>query len=158
MKILALFSLMTLGRWAYAICPPTGPVLPPPVIDPSVFSDLKPALDSLSNAKSVPWNTTTHSFSVTGTSKTGTVFSYHYTAPLKNATGKQMVDGDTIYRVASVTKVFTVLAVLLERQLNLDDPITAYVEEFNQPGWEDVTLRMLCSQISNIPRNASCTF
>ena len=42
-------------------------------------------------------------------SATSKSLQYHYTASNLNPNGTSKVDGDTIYRVASVTKLFTVL-------------------------------------------------
>lgn len=40
---------------------------------------------------------------------------YHYTSPqVKKGNGPKDVDGDTIYRMASIIKLFTVLVGLLE--------------------------------------------
>ncbi|KAL3484990.1 beta-lactamase/transpeptidase-like protein [Aspergillus germanicus] len=72
---------------------------------------------------------------------------------MKNESGVQHVDGDTVYTIASITKVFTVLAVWLEAKMNLDDPIGRYVHELNNSDWADVTLRLLTSQLAAIPRN-----
>jgi CubicO group peptidase (beta-lactamase class C family) len=107
----------------------------------------------IANSKNNSWNSSTNSFSVVATSPEQTFFRYHYTAPLRNNSGVDKVDGDTVYRVASVTKVFTVLAIWLEERMNLDDLIGKYVKELDIPGWEDVTLRLLTSQMAAIPRD-----
>jgi CubicO group peptidase (beta-lactamase class C family) len=99
------------------------------------------------------WNSTINSFSVMATSAEETFFTYHHTAPMNNESSVQNVDGNTVYAIASITKVFTVLAVWLEGRMNLDDPIGKYVQELNNSDWEDVTLRLLTSQIAAVPRN-----
>ncbi|KAM5349033.1 hypothetical protein ACJ41O_008856 [Fusarium nematophilum] len=138
---------------AHALCPPTGPVLPPPKIpsDGNLTSSLNQILKDL--AKSGIWNTTTTSFSVEITSTEETFFTYHHTAPKLNTSGVDKVDGETIYRVASVTKVITTLALLLQDGLSLDDPIAKYVPELREiDRYKDVTLRMLASQLSGMHR------
>lgn len=75
------------------------------------------------------------------TSLNHTFFTYHYTALVRNKSGVDKVDGNTIYRAASVTKVFTILAIMLEEKINLDDLIGKYVKELDVPEWKDVTLR-----------------
>lgn len=94
---------------------------------------------------------------------------YHYTSE-EVATGKGVdeVDGNSIYRVASISKLFSVYAgmlLLTEEQWN--QPITDFVPGLSKSSlinptndpihhirWEDVTLRALASQISGIPRDA----
>ncbi|RSM05370.1 hypothetical protein CDV31_009608 [Fusarium ambrosium] len=139
---------------ADAYCPPTGSVLPPPDIssDGKLTETLNNALRKL--AKSGIWNTTTTSFSIELTSSKENIFSFHHTSPKLNSSGVDKVDGKTIYRVASVTKVFTTLALLLQNGINLDDSITKYVPELSKIAWyKDVTLRMLASQISGVHRD-----
>ncbi|KAL2847845.1 beta-lactamase/transpeptidase-like protein [Aspergillus pseudoustus] len=157
MGFLSLLILIGAGVVASgtAICPPMGPVLPPPHIPRDYdWSNLTRTLDQFVQ-KSVKdgWNNTLNSFSVMATSAEETFFSYHHSAPLKNDSGVQRLDGDTVYAIASITKVFTVLAVWLEDRMSLDDPIGRYVHELNNSEWEDVTLRLLTSQIAAIPRN-----
>ncbi|RMJ16889.1 hypothetical protein CDV36_003502 [Fusarium kuroshium] len=156
--IVKIRSIYLLGAaWlslADAYCPPTGPILPPPNISShgKLTTTLNNTLQKL--AKSGIWNTTTTSFSVELTSSKENVFSFHHTSPRLNSSGVDKVDGKTIYRVASVTKVFTTLALLLQNGINLDDSITKYVPELSKIAWyKDVTLRMLASQISGVHRD-----
>ncbi|PGH03219.1 hypothetical protein AJ79_07414 [Helicocarpus griseus UAMH5409] len=135
-------------------CPPTGPVLPPPSI-PENFAqkELNEVLEHfVKHSSDYGWNATVNSFSVSATSREETFFSNHYTAPLKNDTGVDKVAGDTVYRIASGTKVFTVLAVLLEDRINLEDPIGKYVKELQGEEYGDVTVRLLTNQLAALPR------
>jgi len=138
---------------AAPICPPTGPVLPPPAIPSRLELNLTSILDTISKDASVEWDAKSTSFSITVTSKNSTIFAYHHTAAQKNASGTDIITGDTIYRIASVTKVLTVLAVLLEPRIRLGDPIGQYLPAFTQGQWQNVTVRMLCSQISGVQKN-----
>ncbi|KAJ2935271.1 hypothetical protein H1R20_g1823, partial [Candolleomyces eurysporus] len=76
----------------------------------------------------------------------GVVFEEAYGILKANDTsGKQyVVDRNSIYRIASVTKVFTLFETLLLRErgfLDFDDPVEKYVSEFSPPspsyGWSD---------------------
>ena len=98
------------------------------------------------------WDPNITSFSVMATSPSQTFFSYHHTARVKNETGVKKVGDDTVYMIGSVSKLFTVLAIWLEERVSLDDPIGKYVQEFDIPGWEDVTLRLLTSQMAAVSR------
>ncbi|KFY68082.1 hypothetical protein V497_00022 [Pseudogymnoascus sp. VKM F-4516 (FW-969)] len=95
---------------------------------------------------------------------------FHYTSPeIANApNGTHKVDGDTIYRMASVTKAFTVLAGLLEvNSTDWERPITDFVPTLAEyvkktPGeddpihitqWDKITLSALAAQIAGVPRD-----
>jgi CubicO group peptidase (beta-lactamase class C family) len=61
---------------------------------------------------------------------------------------------DTIYDIASMSKLFTTIVVLqlVERGLvDLDAPVADYVPEFAAAGKEDVTVRMLLTHTSGLP-------
>ena len=75
-----------------------------------------------------------------------------------NSSGVQLVDYNTIFRAASVTKIFTVLAVLLSEDIGIrmGDKIGKFVEELNGDGrWKDTTVGMLASQMSGAPREGT---
>ncbi|ETN45937.1 uncharacterized protein HMPREF1541_00119 [Cyphellophora europaea CBS 101466] len=108
------------------------------------------------------------SFSVSLTSETEDLWSYHHTAEKldPDRPGANPVNGDTFYRVASITKMFTTHALLQQYaagNISLEDPITKYLPELkNGPppteggiDWDGITLRSLASQISGIPRDWS---
>ncbi|KAI9658643.1 MAG: hypothetical protein M1821_002203 [Bathelium mastoideum] len=95
--------------------------------------------------------------------------------------GGKVVDGSTVYRIASCTKVFTVLALLLQEGVNWDDPVTKWIPELrwdrsesvpgegiedlggagqgedqtimNHVQWDSITLRSLASQLSGLARD-----
>ncbi|KAL9079918.1 MAG: hypothetical protein Q9157_001257 [Trypethelium eluteriae] len=143
------------------------------------------------------------SFSIAVTTKEELVYEFHHSAEVQGRAGtgvaidkdlhgheqevlgsrrpgRKIVDGDTAYRIASCTKVFTVLALLLEKDINWDDPVTKWLPELRGPEptpadddygskseleeleeverlinhvhWESITLRSLASQLSGIAR------
>jgi CubicO group peptidase (beta-lactamase class C family) len=102
------------------------------------------------------------SFSIEVTSNTDTLWTYHRSASVhdKDRPGVIEVAGDSQYRIASITKTFTVLALLYQHaagNLSLDDSILSYLPELDGK-WEgslplkDITIRSLASQLSGIPR------
>lgn len=105
------------------------------------------------------------SFSVEITSSKESLWSKHHTARDRNASRPDIpeVNGDALYRIASVTKAFTVLGILYQEKagnISLDDSVDKYITELkeDQKGtlpWKDITLRSLASQLSGIPRD--CT-
>ena len=95
---------------------------------------------------------------------------YHHTGRdvETSNTGVTRVDGDSIYRVASVTKAFTVYLVLIEVGSRFwDRPITDFIPELaeysnvkapnpvNVVDWRSVTLGALAGQIAGIPRDTA---
>jgi CubicO group peptidase (beta-lactamase class C family) len=110
---------------------------------------------------------TATSFSVEITTSKESLWSIHHTARHRNASRPDIpeVNGDALYRIASVTKTFTVLAILYQEKagnLSLDDPVDKYITELrgDQTGtlpWKDITLRSLASQLSGIPRECAFT-
>ncbi|KAF1926683.1 beta-lactamase/transpeptidase-like protein [Didymella exigua CBS 183.55] len=126
---------------------------------------LKHAFTEISNAivnvASAPEFSAT-SFSVEITSSKETLWSKYHTATERNDSRPDIpeVNGDALYRIASITKTFTVLGILYQEKagnLSLDDPVDEYIKELkeDQKGtlpWKDITLRSLASQLSGIPR------
>ena len=110
-------------------------------------------------------------------------FSVHDEAPLwegyhaalnldaVNSTGTREVGGDSLYRLGSLTKVFTVLTWFVEEG---DEywfaPITRFVPELEglaerargdpvrYVNWEEVTVGALAGQMSGIPRDCEFAF
>ncbi|KAK2792956.1 hypothetical protein FQN51_001534 [Onygenales sp. PD_10] len=90
----------------------------------------------------------------------------HYTAPevADNPESADEVDGDTIYRVASITKAFTVLAGMIELDCEgWDRPLSElvpglaeYTRTHSDPvlniQWDKITPRALAAQIAGLPR------
>jgi CubicO group peptidase (beta-lactamase class C family) len=86
-----------------------------------------------------------------------------------NTTGVKKVDADTVYRIGSVTKLFTVLAFLAEAgDKYFNHPITDFVPELaeisakraNTPldnlrtvDWDDINIQSLLAQMSGIERD-----
>ncbi|KAI4689205.1 uncharacterized protein J4E88_002554 [Alternaria novae-zelandiae] len=102
------------------------------------------------------------SFSVEITSSKDTLWSHHHTARERNASRPDIpeVNGDALYRIASITKTFTVLGILYQHaagNLSLDATVNTYLKELGDKSnggipWKDITLRSLASQLSGLPR------
>lgn len=79
-----------------------------------------------------------------------------YGKPSQDST--QTVNGDSVFEIGSVTKVFTatLLADMVERsELSLDDPISKFLPKTVKAPTHDgkeITLRQLSSQVSGLPR------
>lgn len=84
---------------------------------------------------------------------------------LKSKNSSDTIDTSTIFRIASISKVFVVIMVhqMWEKGLitSLDDEFSKYVPEFgiNNPfGKKSITLRQMMSQLSGLPREAPCIY
>lgn len=164
---------------AAANCPPYGPVFPKPKQlrqDPHV----KAALDDLNDlveqyidsSNSSGSDAYSYSFEIFSSQDGESILSHYWTAPnlaTLNSTGVRQVDGNTVYRVGSVTKIFTVLTYLAQvGDSSWNDPITKYVPELVSmaangsgnsiftPDWDSITLGALASQTSGLIRD--CQF
>ena len=99
---------------------------------------------------------------------TAQILQYHHTAAdvQKSNIGVNKVDGDSIYRVDSVSKSFTVYLTLIEIGSRYwDCPITDFVADLadyaektaadalNVVNWKEVTLGALAGQIAGIPHD-----
>ena len=75
------------------------------------------------------------------------------------ARGDVMPTAETVFEIASVTKVFTALALVIlagRRLVQLDDPVRmALPETVRVPSWHgrEITLRQLCLHTSGLPKH-----
>ncbi|KAF2731556.1 beta-lactamase/transpeptidase-like protein [Polyplosphaeria fusca] len=128
-------------------CQPPGPFLPAPVVNLTVPVDNK----TFTEWRLRPWANST-SFAIKASIGGQEIFSYENIAIGYNVSGVRT--GDIQFRVASTTKAFTVLAVLLSKyQIGWDDPITNFVPGLRDNVWKSVTIGMLASQVSGLGKN-----
>ena len=130
----------------------------------SLFSELEESIVKALDTGKAPWNTTVTSFALEVTSADDTLWQAYHTAPLLGdyPDSKTIeVDGTKAFRIASISKVFTVLAILLLQQdgkLSIKDSVVKYIPELaegkNEGGieWGSISLESLASQLSGIPR------
>ncbi|KAL1981851.1 hypothetical protein VTN96DRAFT_2096 [Rasamsonia emersonii] len=103
------------------------------------------------------------------------LFQYYYTAPsLANATsGVKTVDENSVFRIGSLSKLWTVLLYLIEArdEGSFNDPVTKYITELRVAAaditgnaterqdpidfvrWEEVTIGELASQLAGVARD-----
>lgn len=83
----------------------------------------------------------------------GTISYYNYGKT--SLSGQEYVSEDTLFEIASITKLFTatLLVNLADKgMLSLDDSVSLYLPEISNPELEQVSLRELASHISGLPR------
>ncbi|KAL1969876.1 hypothetical protein VTN77DRAFT_7385 [Rasamsonia byssochlamydoides] len=153
---------------SYVHCPPLGPVLPPPS-DPSQNEAVQTAVFAITAAfqnLTSGLNDTAISIGVTSIHEDTPLLDLHWTPPSRNPNGTDKVDRDTIYRVGSISKTYTVLALLqLADKIQWTDPVTKYVPELRDlyssedtsavtaVDWDEVTIEALASHLGDIPAN-----
>jgi CubicO group peptidase (beta-lactamase class C family) len=79
---------------------------------------------------------------------------YDYASPTQHAAEPIQAATDTLYDLASITKLFTATAVmrLVEQgRLALDEPVARWLPDFAGGGKADVTLRELLTHTSGLP-------
>ncbi|KAI1099668.1 beta-lactamase/transpeptidase-like protein [Jackrogersella minutella] len=94
------------------------------------------------------------------------LFSLSHTAPSlasQNTTGVTSVDENTVFRLGSLTKIYTIFTFLINAgHSHWNEPIVKYVPELQElanrsdpvdyVAWDDITLGGLATQITGIPR------
>ncbi|CUS10218.1 unnamed protein product [Tuber aestivum] len=137
-----------------AKCYPPGATFPAPD-----YALLPPPDIKLPTSAEAPWPANITSYAVQVTTAEKTIFSAYHTAEIlgEYRDGEPSdVTGDTYFRIASNTKVFTVLAVLLTEGMSLDDGVLKYIPELadGEGGveWGDVTLGSLGGHLAGIVR------
>ncbi|KAL6923028.1 hypothetical protein FSST1_000302 [Fusarium sambucinum] len=147
-------------------CPPLGPVLPPPLhpsTHPSVKSAIQNIQDLFDSATSDLVNSSV-AVAIKSANEDDYMFEFASTPPNVDPRGVDEVDSDTVFRMASLSKVFPVLALLRLHKVNFDDRVTKYLPELRALNkdarkkdavwavdWDEITVGSLASHLAGIP-------
>jgi hypothetical protein len=122
-------------------------------------------------------NTTSFTIQIYSAANTESLFDYYYTSPSTNnaSTGIRTVDENTVFRIGSASKLWTVFLFLITAGEDaLNDPVSKYVPELrsavagmarnvtaredavNNVKWEEVTIRELATHLAGIGRDCKC--
>jgi hypothetical protein len=177
--LMALVPLLPLSE-AKQNCPLYGPLLPRPtnLLNSPVIASVSQTLDNVF-FQNIDNDTRTGSqyFSYAVEVFTGSedlpLWSHYWTAPnlnTFNSSGVTKVDTNTVFRIGSVTKIFTVLTFLATVGDGIwNDPITKHLPEIAEtannastspiftPDWESITIGSLASQMSGLIRDCTLT-
>ncbi|KAI1770345.1 beta-lactamase/transpeptidase-like protein [Hypoxylon cercidicola] len=180
MWLLGVVSLLAIIHDAHAkqTCPLYGLGYPKPtnLLAQEGIQTVKALLDSafsenIDNANQTGSERFSYSVEVFSADDEEPLWSHHWTAPnLKtlNSTGVSHVDADTVYRLGSVTKIFTILTFLAEVGDGMwNEPITKFIPEIkalvatgvvnshsiSTPDWDAITIGSLASQMSGLARD-----
>ncbi|KAI5861567.1 beta-lactamase/transpeptidase-like protein [Durotheca rogersii] len=148
-------------------CPIDGPAFPKP-LRPSQNEAIKTAVATLQDifanitAAAQDYSLSVQVFSA---HEPEPLFSLSHTAPNLDQTtpGVKTVDENTVFRLGSLTKIYTIYAFIINAGDRLwNEPITKYVPELqalanrsdpvNNVAWDDITLGGLATQLTGIPR------
>lgn len=173
-------SLAQLGS---SSCPLLGPDFPAP-INPAghkavieaqqlMISAIQQGLLTNITNGGLDANSTSFSLQVYSLHETEPLFTYHFAAPAlsKPTEGVAIVDSNTIYRIASISKLWTVYTYLITAgDASFNDPITNYVPELarytemhaddlgtddiDTVNWKDITIEALASHLAGIGRDS----
>ncbi|KAF2003793.1 beta-lactamase/transpeptidase-like protein, partial [Amniculicola lignicola CBS 123094] len=161
---------------AAGACPIYGPVFPIPT-DLMSSGTIKEALKAINqtisssfkseNSAYGPVNSTAaytlHIFSLD--SKEPLLEYYHDGTTLSNNSGVQELDGDTIFRIGSISKLITVYLFLTELGDGLwNDPITQHIPELrgrdkseenpvDYINWDQITVGAMAGHLAGLPRD-----
>ncbi|KAJ6131351.1 hypothetical protein N7523_001811 [Penicillium sp. IBT 18751x] len=162
---------------AINLCPLLGPSWPAATDisnDPTVQSALQNITTTIQDAINAGnFSGDSLSLAIFDTSDPGPLLTLSYTADAINTTiGVSEVDENTVFRIGSTSKMFTMLLLLIEAGFNpLENPVAEYIHEIQaaivdllrnstrrQDGidftkWNQVTVGELASHLAGIPRD-----
>jgi hypothetical protein len=177
-------SNLPLPSTAKSNCPLYGPLWPKPrdlIRDPGaayaayLLEDIFPQYIDNDNTTGSEWFS--YSVEVFSGSEDLPLWEHHWTAPSlarsNTTTGVKKIDRNTVYRIGSITKIFTMLTFLASVGDGImNDPITKYLPEIADlvardaederrsaifdPDWEAITVGALASQTSGLIRDCEC--
>ncbi|KAM0242947.1 hypothetical protein ACHAP5_007057 [Fusarium lateritium] len=149
-------------------CPPYGPVLPAPR-NPSQHSAVKFSIDAITASlkqQAKGFNISGISVGIQSIHEKEPLLNFHHTPPIVNPKhGAKAVNADTVYRLGSISKVYTVLAALKLAEdgvLSMSDPITRWIPELGKGAgrvtrdeldvihWEDITIGDAAAHLSGL--------
>ncbi|KAI1162095.1 beta-lactamase/transpeptidase-like protein [Nemania serpens] len=168
---LAGFGLHLSGAQAKErICPLKGPQFPAPtgLGSEALFRDATSVIDAYirANLTQAPYNETTFSIGMFSTTDDDLIYEFHHTdlTVATSSLGANEVDADSIYRIASITKILTIYQWLIadgDRKFN--DPISDFVpqllhyetrqKDYPAPSWSEITVNDLAMYLAGIGRD-----
>ncbi|KAK5628829.1 hypothetical protein RRF57_004544 [Xylaria bambusicola] len=168
-----IFGLLVLATTILAsTCPLAGPGFPPPsqLSNSSALSQSITKFERLFRGTSLKGNDTAWAVALFSSKENKTLYEHYYTPPVD--IGVSRVDRDSIFRIGSVTKIFSVWSFLIEvGDEYFLEPVTKYIPELANSScamgvcqqevyndidcvkWNEVTLGQLASQSAGIPRD-----
>ncbi|PVH98839.1 beta-lactamase/transpeptidase-like protein, partial [Periconia macrospinosa] len=141
-------------------CPFAGPVFPTPKTLSTneafqssltkLTTSIKDAISSGSSAHGPLNANDTYSIQIFSASDQGPLLDFHHRGV--GVVNDRPIDGDSIYRIASTTKILTAYLLLLQAGDTIfNDPVTKYLPELTGHGhWNDITVGALAGYAAGI--------
>lgn len=158
MRLPHLLPILTASTTTASICPFLGPVFPAPkslYAKNPIFGALRSTIESAltsGNTSHGPINANdTYSIQIFSTSDKGVpLLDLHHRGT--DVQGNSTVNGNSIYRIASTTKLVTVYLLLLQAGDGIfNDSVVKYVPELKGKGeWDDITVGALAGYMGGI--------
>ncbi|KAI1265839.1 beta-lactamase/transpeptidase-like protein [Xylariaceae sp. FL1019] len=157
-------------RGELQICPLRGQQFPAPtgLSSEALFMNATKSIEQIltANITQSPYNDTTFSLGMFSTSDDGLLWEFHHTdsTVATSGNGTNKVDADSIYRIASISKILTVYQWLIkdgDRKFN--DPISDFIPElvkyqvkhdyYPTPDWDEITVNDLAMFLAGVARD-----
>lgn len=153
-----------------------GPTFPKPqylsksAILQAAVQNLTTLFNGIDTSNTTGTYNNSYAIQIYSTTSSTPIFEHSHTAQnlsTFNTTGTTKVDGNTVFRIGSPTKVFSVYAFLIAAgDVHFNEPITKFVPELatlaaNQSGnaltkvaWSDITIGQLASHMAGIANDS----
>lgn len=169
-----IFSLFLTISHGASNCPLYGPLFPIPQ-QLSASSAVQNAISSLTSAINAIDSSygSNNSYSIQVFSSSEILYEHYHTAPTLptyNSPGVKQVDANTVYRIGSITKIFTMYAFLLDAGAKyFSQPVTDFVPELaalasrptgnaiSSVAWGDITIGDLASHLAGLSSDGEFT-
>jgi CubicO group peptidase (beta-lactamase class C family) len=158
---------------SFTSCPLLGIDFPAPSnlrgssVIQTATSELLTTINNLINTGIIDGNASSFSVEIFSSQDTQSLFTFHHSSPnLNSSVGVKTVDSDSIYRIGSISKLFTVYLLLIESgDIHFHDPITKFVPELlaaprisadddlDFVDWESITIENIASQMGGLGRD-----
>ncbi|KAJ8125979.1 hypothetical protein O1611_g7658 [Lasiodiplodia mahajangana] len=171
--VVALFALCLRLRGAQGkerICPLKGPQFPAPAglgLE-ALFRNATSMIEQSirANLTEAPYNETTFSIGMFSTTDEELLYEFHHTDPTvaTSGIGTNEVDADSIYRIASITKILIVYQWLIaDGDRKFSSPISDFIpqllqhgkyqDDYPAPSWDEITVNDLAMFLAGIGRD-----
>ncbi|KAI0965732.1 beta-lactamase/transpeptidase-like protein [Xylaria arbuscula] len=171
-KVLGPLALAAKILAASNTCALAGPGFPPPshLSNSSALNETVAQFQKSLQDAGLQGNDTAWAAALFSSKENKTLYEHYYTPPIDIGVSK--VDRDSVFRIGSVSKVFSAWSFLIEiGDERFNDPITKYIPELANAGcakgsnkqevyndidqvrWDEVTIGQLASHSAGIPRD-----
>ena len=160
------------------ICPLKGPQFPAPtgLASEVIFQNATGVIEQFieANLEESPYNETTFSIGMFSTTDDELLYEFHHTDPTVKTSGlgANKVDANSIYRIASITKILTVYQWLIaDGDQRFNNPISDFIPQLLEyqkqqdyypgPRWDEITVNDLAMYLAGIARDCEthrCTW